>query len=237
MIVSPLVAWHEVSDMWHELRDIVTHSVSRGISRSSSYARLTDLAPTSKTAAGAQQQQHQQQQQQKEQIISHSHAAGRAEADDSAIAAEGSQHAAEGSQHAAGKQHKHARFADADSYQDADAVTDRDESITAVRPAGSSNAEGTFWRHLDANGSFSDQAHDSHASIKEAVKAALEGRASEGRGPGRSAVGLVQEDRTKFWNSPSLESATLWQRAAAAWTAVQSPTGHMQFQCSSHCTQ
>lgn len=35
MIVSPLVAWHEVNDMWHELRDIVTHTLSR----SASYAR------------------------------------------------------------------------------------------------------------------------------------------------------------------------------------------------------
>lgn len=35
MIVSPLVAWHEVNDMWHELRDIVTHTLSR----STSYAR------------------------------------------------------------------------------------------------------------------------------------------------------------------------------------------------------
>ena len=232
MIVSPLVAWHEVSDMWHELRDIVTHSVSRGMSRSSSYARLTDLAPTNKTAVDGQQQQ---QQQQTERVISHSHAAGLAETDDSALAAEGSQqaaeesqHAAEESQHAAGKQHKHAHFADADDYQDADAVTDRHESITAVRPAGSSHAEGTFWRRLDANGSFTDQAHDSHASVKEAVKAALEGRAVEGKGPGRSTMGLVEENRTKFWNSPSLESAAMGQRVTAAWAAVQSPTGDMQ---------
>lgn len=35
MIVSPLVAWHEVNDMWHELKDIVTHTLSR----STSYAR------------------------------------------------------------------------------------------------------------------------------------------------------------------------------------------------------
>ena len=35
MIVSPLVAWHEVEDIWHELRDIVVHSLSR----SPSYAR------------------------------------------------------------------------------------------------------------------------------------------------------------------------------------------------------
>lgn len=222
MIVSPLVAWHEVSDMWHELRDIVTHSVSRGMSRSSSYARLTDLAPTSKTAVDVQQQQ------QTEQVINHSHAAGPMEGDDSAIAADGSQHAAEGDQHAAGKQHKHARFADADDYQDADAVTDHHESITAVRPAGSSRAEGTFWQRLDASGSFTDQAHDSHASVKEAVKAALEGRAVEGKGPGRSTMGLVEENRTKFWNSPSLESATMGQRVTAAWAAVQSPTGDMQ---------
>lgn len=35
MIVSPLVAWHEVHDMWHELKDIVVHTLSR----STSYAR------------------------------------------------------------------------------------------------------------------------------------------------------------------------------------------------------
>ncbi len=39
MIVSPLVAWHEVNDMWHELKDIVVHSLSRNMSRSTSYAR------------------------------------------------------------------------------------------------------------------------------------------------------------------------------------------------------
>ena len=39
MIVSPLVAWHEVEDMWHELRDIVVHSLSR----STSYARQAEL--------------------------------------------------------------------------------------------------------------------------------------------------------------------------------------------------
>ena len=35
MIVSPLVAWHEVHGMWHELKDIVVHTLSR----STSYAR------------------------------------------------------------------------------------------------------------------------------------------------------------------------------------------------------
>ena len=40
MIVSPLVAWHEMEDMWHELRDIVVHSLSR----STSYARQVVLS-------------------------------------------------------------------------------------------------------------------------------------------------------------------------------------------------
>lgn len=35
MIVSPLVAWHEVNDMWHELKEIVMLTLSR----STSYAR------------------------------------------------------------------------------------------------------------------------------------------------------------------------------------------------------
>ena len=39
MIVSPLVAWHEVNDMWHELKDIVVHTLSR----STSYARYAAL--------------------------------------------------------------------------------------------------------------------------------------------------------------------------------------------------
>lgn len=39
MIVSPLVAWHEVNDMWHELKDVVTHTLSR----STSYARWVEV--------------------------------------------------------------------------------------------------------------------------------------------------------------------------------------------------
>lgn len=218
MIVSPLVAWHEVSDMWHELKDIVTHSVSRGLSRSSSYTRLTDLAPANKAGDTSQQPQ----QQQKVELKS-SHVA----ADESAIAAEGSPEEGLGSQHAAGsKQHKHARFADVDDYSENDCVTDHNESITAVRPAESSHAaEGAFWRHLDANGSFTDQAHDSHASIKEAVKAALENGVVENRGHSRSALGLIEEKRVKFWNSSKTDSPSVHQQLHAAWAAVQSPTG------------
>lgn len=50
----------------------------------------------------------------------------------------------------------HAHFAD-----DADdnSITGRNESITAVRggEAGSSQAEGSFWKRLDANGSFTSE--------------------------------------------------------------------------------
>ena len=214
MIVSPLVAWHEVSDMWHELKDIVTHSVSRGMSRSSSYARLTDLAPADKAAVTKQQQE-----QQTEQLPKTSHAAGAAEAAESAIAADDSQHTG-------GKQHKHARFADADDYQDSDSVTDHHDGITAVRAGDASDAaEGSFWRNLDANGSFTEHAHDSHASIKEAVKAALQGGSAGVKTPSNIGPGLAEEDRVKFWNSPKLESASVKARLSAAWAAVQSPTG------------
>lgn len=216
MIVSPLVAWHEVSGMWHELKDIVTHSVSRGMSRSSSYARLTDLAPADKAGVTKQQQQ---QQQQTEQPSKASHAAGAAEAAESAIAADGSQLAA-------GKQHKHARFADADDYQDSDSVTDHHDGITAVRAGDAGDAaEGSFWRNLDANGSFTEHAHDSQASIKEAVKAALQGGSTGVKALSNIAPGLVEENRVKFWNSPKSESASMKEGLSAAWAAVQSPTG------------
>ncbi len=50
----------------------------------------------------------------------------------------------------------HAHFADD---ADDDSITGRNESITAVRggEAGSSQAEGSFWKRLDANGSFTSE--------------------------------------------------------------------------------
>lgn len=218
MIVSPLVAWHEVSDMWHELRDIVTHSVSRGLSRSTSYARLTNVAPGSKTA-----ETDLKQLQQKLEPVSNSPAAAGPVADESAHAAKGSQHAAD--KHA---KHAHAHFADDD--EESHTVTGRDDSITAVRPhnAGASHAEGTFWRNLDANGSFTephpaqDAPHQSPASIKEAVKAALTD--DQRKGPSGAALGQ-DEARVKFWTSPALEAPSVEQRLRAAWAAVLSPTG------------
>jgi len=50
----------------------------------------------------------------------------------------------------------HAHFADD---VDDDSITGRNESITAVRggEAGSSQAEGSFWKRLDANGSFTSE--------------------------------------------------------------------------------
>lgn len=62
--------------------------------------------------------------------------------------------------HRSVKQHhkgSHAHFADDDSHALDDGVTERNESITAVRGAaraeGGSSAEGTFWKRLDAEGS------------------------------------------------------------------------------------
>lgn len=50
----------------------------------------------------------------------------------------------------------HAHFADD---VDDDSITGRSESITATRggEAGSSQAEGSFWKRLDANGSFTSE--------------------------------------------------------------------------------
>lgn len=50
----------------------------------------------------------------------------------------------------------HAHFADD---VDDDSITGRSESITAVRggEAGSSQAEGSFWKRLDTNGSFTSE--------------------------------------------------------------------------------
>ena len=62
--------------------------------------------------------------------------------------------------HRSVKQHhkgSHAHFADDDSHAAEDGGSQRNESITAVRGAargeGVSNAEGTFWKRLDAEGS------------------------------------------------------------------------------------
>lgn len=61
--------------------------------------------------------------------------------------------------HRSVKQHhkgSHAHFADDDSSALDDGCTERNESITAVRGGargeGGSNAEGTFWQRLDAEG-------------------------------------------------------------------------------------
>ena len=56
----------------------------------------------------------------------------------------------------------HAHFADD---VDDDSITGRNESITAVRGGekGSSQVEGSFWKRLDANGSFTS---DSGAALK-----------------------------------------------------------------------
>lgn len=61
--------------------------------------------------------------------------------------------------HSDRRHHKasHAHFADDDSNALDDRLTERNESITAVRGAaereGGSHAEGTFWKRLDAEGS------------------------------------------------------------------------------------
>lgn len=76
---------------------------------------------------------------------------------DTALAASSQPHT---DHHSDRRHHKasHAHFADDDSNAVDDTVTGRNESITAVRGAAggesSSHAEGSFWKGLDAEGSY-----------------------------------------------------------------------------------
>ncbi|DBA97084.1 TPA: hypothetical protein ACH3X1_014854 [Trebouxia sp. C0004] len=241
MIVSPLVAWHEVHDMWHELKDIVVHTLSR----STSYARLPELKHTDDSSSSQHHMQplhpqaseaqfpQQVQGQQLAEKLQHklqgdsagSRSVVTATAETETALAADSQLQMDAQSHRRHHKMAHAHFAvDVDD----DSIIGRNESITAVRggEASSSQAEGSFWKRLDANGSFtSDPGAGDAASVKDAVRAALGQKAIAIMSPSGNALALAEEQRVRFWSRPALESPSLQQRVWHAWGAVQSPTG------------